>query len=403
MVMGLATILSCKLECGSKSSPEIGHEHSMNTTSHFIPSAIPLKPEKSTSLAIHTSQSHTIVPLSPITTVHANQTSKSLWGICFSPYRANQNPDCGVFPTITEIREELNFIRNSDLSGRVRTYSCMGPLFKIPEMCLELQMECWPGAWLSRYRGATERELQALIAVGRKKLPNTPVLIVGNEVLLRNDLSEEELIKDIKRVKKETGLPVAYADVGGLWEQHPNVARCVDVIIVHLYPYWDGIAIDNAVDALLNNWRKLSLDNPSKRIVIGETGWPLAGEPNSVGSSYTGIVKKTSENPGAAVPSLKNQARYFSDFMQASKVYTLEYFYFSLFCESWKKKQEGVRGANWGLFFANGKMNPALGTQLPYTHLRQWDSRTSTFSTIHKLKKGVVERFTISPPAIFAL
>lgn len=347
-----------------------------------IPAAPVVTPSNAAPISLPLSTTSQIAPMAaqtgrgvrqprPTLSPAASQpTDHGLYGICFSPYRDNQNPDDGVYPTISEIEEELRFIKDSGLALRIRTYSCMGTLFNIPELCRDMGLECWPGAWLSRYHGATEREVRALIAIGRKKLPNIPVLIVGNEVLLRNDLSEHDLIETIKRVKRETGLPVAYADVGGMWDLHPEVSRYVDVIVVHLYPYWDGHAIDGAVDALVEQWRKLSSKNPGKRIVIGETGWPLAGEINGIGASYSSIVKSTTGNTpgdtqGAAVPSPENQARYLREFLQASQANHLEYFYFSLFCENWKTKQEGIRGAKWGLFYANGTMNPSLGNMLP--------------------------------------
>jgi exo-beta-1,3-glucanase (GH17 family) len=371
-IIGFAGIMSCR-----HAPAPVDHSPIIPIVKAADPKT-PLPPSIANSPAPHIPQSSPVpvpsrctpAPLSGVAASPAIPAAQSLYGICFSPYRSNQNPDCGVFPTREEIRQELQFIRNSDLAPRIRTYSCMGSLVDIPELCRQMGLECWPGAWLSRYRGATERELQALITVGRMKLPNTPVLIVGNEVLLRNDMSERELIKAIIRVKHETGLPIAYADVGGMWDQHPEVARYVDVILVHLYPYWDGHSIDGAIDALLEQWRKLVRDHPDKRIVIGETGWPLAGELNGIGSSYTGIVQSTTghspgEAQGMAVPSPKNQARYLHEFIQASQANRLEYFYFSLFCEAWKAKQEGTRGANWGLFLADGTINPSLGNLLP--------------------------------------
>jgi len=96
----------------------------------------------------------------------------TLSGVCFSPYRKNQSPDNGVFPTEEEIRQELEFVKESKISNRIRIYSCMKTLASVPTLSQKLGIECWPGAWLSRYHGPTEREVEALIEVGKKKLPN---------------------------------------------------------------------------------------------------------------------------------------------------------------------------------------------------------------------------------------
>jgi exo-beta-1,3-glucanase (GH17 family) len=160
-----------------------------------------------------------------------------LKGICFSPFRENESPDCAVFPTKSEIIQDLQFIHRSGITKRIRTYSCSDTLAIVPQECQVLGIECWPGAWISRFQEPTEREITALIKVGKMHLTNCPVLIVGNEVLLRKDLDEENLIKLINRVKRETGLPVAYAEIGGVWIEHKKVADVVDVMLVHLYPW----------------------------------------------------------------------------------------------------------------------------------------------------------------------
>lgn len=271
-----------------------------------------------------------------------------LKGICFSPIRTRQDPDCGVLPTQEEIREELEFMKKARISGRIRTYSCLGTMGIVPSLCEDLEIECWPGAWLGKYPVSTEREMQSLIAIGKRNLSHVPVLIVGNEVLLRNDMTEEQLIDAILRVKRETGAQVAYAEIGAVLLQHPKVVDAVDVVLVHLYPYWEGKSIEQAVPSLVQQWKQIREAYPEKQVLIGETGWPSTGETNS-----------------EALPSPENQARYFKEFLDASAACGIDYFYFALFAERWKAKQEGVRGAHWGLFSAEGQLNPYLPETLP--------------------------------------
>ncbi|MEQ1841946.1 MAG: glycosyl hydrolase family 17 protein, partial [Verrucomicrobiales bacterium] len=137
--------------------------------------------------------------------------------------------------------------------------------------------------------------------------------------------------------------PVAYAETASVWLKHPEVAKSVDVLLVHLYPYWDGLPIDQAIPALVSRFQELRKVFPGKRIVIGETGWPSRGE-----------IRE------AAVPSQANQARYLKEFLAASGAADLDYFYFSLFSESWKTVQEGLRGAHWGLFSESGQPHPDI-------------------------------------------
>lgn len=269
----------------------------------------------------------------------------TLRGVCFGPYRSNQNPDCGVYPTIEEIRKELLFIKEAGIAPKLRTYSCVETLSNVPKISMELGLECWPGAWLGNDRCANEREIQALIEVGKLKLPNCPALIVGNEVLLRKDLSEDELILFIQRVKKETGMLVAYADCVD-FRKYPKVVKVADILLLHLYPYWDGESLYSSMDALLHRWDRTTKAYPEKRILIGETGWPADGNSN-----------------GKAIPSPKNQATYLKEFLKTSRKKKIDYFYFSLLSESWKARtNEGPQGAHWGLLLENGKLRPHLKT-----------------------------------------
>jgi exo-beta-1,3-glucanase (GH17 family) len=296
-----------------------------------------------------------------ISTVTSNSVPL-LYGICFSPFRKNESPDCAVFPTKQEIMEDLRFISYSGITKRIRTYSCDGTLGIVPIECQSLGIECWPGAWISRFQEPTEREIRALIKVGQMHLTNCPALIVGNEVLLRKDMDEDTLIKLIGRVKRETGMPVAYAEIGGIWYQHPKVADAVDVMLVHLYPYWDGQNIGAAVPSLVNEMQKLEKTFPNKRIVIGETGWPSAGDiqyGHNQSGNYDGDFRISGQDT-KAVPSEEYQANYFGQFIQAARTYKFEYFYFSLFSESWKAQKEGLQGSNWGLFTELGSLKPRL-------------------------------------------
>ena len=273
---------------------------------------------------------------------------RPLKGLCYSPFRANQDPDCGVAPTEKELVEDLEFIKRCGLSRRIRTYGSSGTLQTVPAACLRLGLECWPGAWLSRHAGPTERELTALIEIGRERLTNCPVLIVGNEALLRHDMSEDRLIEALQRVRRDTGLPVAYAEIADVWLRHPRVMESVDVALVHIYPFWSEQPIDNAVAHLVDTWNGVKRRYPDKKLVLGETGWPSAGQ-----------------SRGRAIPSGENQARYLTELLCACQDQGIDYFYFELFDEPWKK--EMGCGGHWGLFTADGKLKSDLAPVVPPT------------------------------------
>ena len=68
------------------------------------------------------------------------------------------------------------------------------------------------GAWISADRARNEREIDALIALAQAGLVG--VAVVGNEVLLRGDLPEAELLAYVARVKAAVpeGVPVGCVD-----------------------------------------------------------------------------------------------------------------------------------------------------------------------------------------------
>jgi hypothetical protein len=131
------------------------------------------------------------------------------------------------------------------------------------------------------------------------------------------------------------------------WMKHPELAKAVDFITVHIYPFWQKIPIDAAIRFLDQEYTQLQKTFPDKQIVIGETGWPSAGP------AY-----------GAAMPGAANQARYLGEFINWAQAKGVQYFYFDAFDEGWKVHEEGV-GTHWGLYQQDGKVKPALSAMLP--------------------------------------
>lgn len=265
--------------------------------------------------------------------------SAKLRGVCYGPFRDNQDPDKGVLPSTKEIGEDVAFI--SRLASSLRTYGVGGSQEAIPELCEKHGVDCYPGAWLGKYKTENRKEIDALIRIGKAGLKHTRALIVGNEVLLREDMSEQELAGFIREVKAATGLPVTTAEIWGQWLKHPGLAREVDFLLVHIHPYWEGVAADKAGQHVLSAWRQVSRSFPGKKIVIGETGWPTAGKA-----------------VGGAEPSTAGQARFIGDFLSLAGSEGISYFFFEAFDEMWKKKFEGEAGAFWGIFQSNGPVKP---------------------------------------------
>ncbi len=284
--------------------------------------------------------------LGTATKSESNANTVKFAGLCYSPYRDNENPDAGIPPTIGELSEDIAFIKN--LTNSIRTYGVTGNLEQIPFLCEQLGIDCYPGAWISIDVCENERQMKNLIRIAKSNLTHVKGLIVGNEVLLRKDISEQGLIEFISRVRDSTSLPVASAETWDVWLEHPALAQAVDVLFVHIYPYWVGTTVEQGANYVLEKWNALRTRYPDKTLVIGEAGWPSQGK----------IL-------GNAIPSEENQKRYLSDFVSMASSNHIGYFYFGAFDEKWKSKLEGETGPHWGLYYSSGSPKPLLKDLIP--------------------------------------
>jgi exo-beta-1,3-glucanase (GH17 family) len=272
--------------------------------------------------------------------------SDKLDGVGYGPARDGQYPSLGDLPAEEEIWEDIQFI--STLAHSIRTYGITGSMEAIPSFSSEAGLDCFPGAWISKNGQQNDREIQALISVGTRGLKSVKGLVVGNETLLRQDLPEEGLVRYIKQVKDSTGQPVGTAEPWYIWLEHPHLACNVDFLFVHIYPYWEGLSIDDAAEYVFDKLQEVRQAYPGKRVIIGETGWPTGGD----------II-------GEAVPGERNQSDFIAGFLTLNHEHDAEYFVFEVFDEKWKETIEGQVGAHWGLYYSDGALKPELGDMIP--------------------------------------
>src|SRR5262245_29543693 len=169
-----------------------------------------------------------------------------------------------------------------------------------------------------------------------KRFPDVIVaVVVGNEVLLRGEMSEPVLARTIRGVKAQVSMPVTYADVWEFWLRHRELASATDFVTIHILPYWEDHPIPareaaNHIAAIRN---RVAADFPGKEIVIGEVGWPSAGRMRE-----------------AALPSPVNQARVLHDILARGRRDNFKVNVIEAFDQPWKRYQEGTVGGHWGLF-----------------------------------------------------
>ena len=136
-----------------------------------------------------------------------------------------------------QIRRRIDIIKPH--TKRVRSFSCTEGNELIPKIAKENGMKTLVGAWLGKYKSINENEIAGLIEVA--KAGHADIVAVGNEVLYREDLSEDELLDYIYRVKKALpGIPVGYVDAYYEFGNRPRITTACDVILANCYPFWEG-------------------------------------------------------------------------------------------------------------------------------------------------------------------
>ena len=254
-------------------------------------------------------------------------------GLSFSPYVEGQGP--GTVIEEAQIRERLAVIEPH--VRWIRTFSCTDGHERIPAIAREKGLKTMVGIWLDDDREHNELELENAIRVAKEG--HVDILAVGNEVLLRGDLSEDELLDYMRRAKEGApGVEVGYVDAYFEFVDHPRITDACDVLLANCYPFWEGCPAEHALLYMKDMYRRVSSVANGKRVIVSETGWPNIG---------------TAE--GAAVPSFENAVKYFIDTCRWSEEENIEIFYFSSFDESWKVGAEGDVGAYWGLWDKDGQ------------------------------------------------
>ena len=275
---------------------------------------------------------------------------KRIQGFAFSPFRASEDPTHFEMPTDTEIDADLQLLEGQ--VNAVRTYSVGGTLSDVPELADRHGLNVALGAWLDADRDKNEEQLRTVIDLANTH-QNVVRVIIGNEVLFRGDLKIEELARYLDRARASIGQPVGTAETWHTWLAYPELAQHVDFIGVHLLPYWEGVAVDRAVDYSFSQLRRLQKTFPHKPIVIAEIGWPSRG--------------RTRES---AVASDANEALFLRRFLQRAEQEQIVYYVMEAFDQPWKAYLEGAVGSYWGVYDVN--RHPKFAFTAPIVRVPEW-------------------------------
>lgn len=255
-------------------------------------------------------------------------------GLCFSPYEEGQS--VGDQISEEQIRRRMEIIK--PYTKWIRTFSCTDGNEIIPRIAHEYGIKTLVGAWLGDDDDINKREIAGLIKLAKEGYVD--IAAVGNEVMYRGDLTEDELLDFMNEVKQAIpDVLMGYVDAYYEFTDRPRITEACDVILANCYPFWEGCPLEYSLLYMKEMFAQATAAAKGKKVIITETGWP------NKGTNFEG-----------SFPTHDNAIKYFVNSQKWSSEDDIEMFYFSSFDESWKVGDEGDVGAYWGLWDKNEKL-----------------------------------------------
>jgi exo-beta-1,3-glucanase (GH17 family) len=256
--------------------------------------------------------------------------------VSYAPFRDTQTPLVqGTHIPAEQIAQDLADL--AKVTDCVRTYSIENGLDQVPGEAAKVGLKVIQGIWLGSDRPKNLTQITTAVNLTKQFPDVITALVVGNEVLLRGEMTTSDLAANIRSVKAQVSVPVTYADVWEFWLKNREIYDAVDFITIHILPYWEDMPIRakfaaSHVDSIR---KRMAVAFPGKEILIGETGWPSAGRMRE-----------------GALPSRTNQARIVSEILDLAKKEGFRVNLIEAYDQPWKRQLEGTVGGYWGLFDA---------------------------------------------------
>ncbi|KAJ2503752.1 glycoside hydrolase 3 protein [Coemansia sp. RSA 1972] len=264
------------------------------------------------------------------TTLGASQ----FFGLNYNPKR----PD-GSCPNVYQVQNDLKVLR--PYTNRLRIYSVHDcnqgePVLRAMENT-DWKVEL--GLWVNKNDAVFEADKQELLRLTKyfNFAKQVSAVVVGSEAVYRKEQTAEQLAAKIRNVKQAlanvglASIPVTTSETWPTYYQ--TLINEVDFVNMHGFPFWEGVSIDKANDKMFQHIYDLKAAAKGKKVVVGETGWPSAGD-----------------HYGAAETGMHNAQYYLQQFVCRAARENIEYYYFNSFDQNWASTNNAsnVEG-NWGI------------------------------------------------------
>jgi exo-beta-1,3-glucanase (GH17 family) len=280
--------------------------------------------------------------------------------ICYSGYRHGQSPGDKVYPSLAQIREDLQILKKN--WQLLRLYDCSPHGERVLEVIHRdgLQFQVMLGAYLGAEMnnfgcpwGATftqeqldanqrenAAEIERLITLARRYPDIVFSVAVGNEATVDwtdHFVPVAQMIEYVRRVKKAVAQPVTFCENYVPW-QHKlrDLVPELDFISLHTYPVWEYKHIHEAIDYTRENYDSVARLYPGKTVVITEAGWATNSNGRGMNAEHA---------------SQELQDLYCRDLMEWTQRCAIQCFVFEAFDEPWKGSPDPLEPEkHWGLF-----------------------------------------------------
>jgi exo-beta-1,3-glucanase (GH17 family) len=265
--------------------------------------------------------------------------------VSYSPFRLPDINPFNYLASVTPAQIETDLTILKSRTDCVRTYGLTQGIDAVPAVARKLGMRVKLGIWLARDAPQNQAQIAKGLSLARLYPDVIELLVVGNEVLLRRELTVKQLGEILMTTRAQSTVPITYADVWEFWQRNAELAQHVDVVTVHILPYWEDhpVAVHEAARHVQTIGNQMQIAFNGKPVWIGETGWPAAGRQRD-----------------GAVPGTVEQSQFFRELLLLRPAIAQDFNVIEAFDQPWKRSFEGAMGGYWGLFDAEGRPRVSL-------------------------------------------
>jgi exo-beta-1,3-glucanase (GH17 family) len=230
--------------------------------------------------------------------------------ICYSGYRHGQSPGEKIYPSLAEIREDLQILRKH--WQLLRLYDCSPHAERVLEVIrtdglpFQVMLGAYLGAEMNNFGcpwGVTyteeqleasqrenDAEIERLIVLAGRYPDIVFSVAVGNECTVDwtdHFVPVPHMIEYVRRVKKAVAQPVTFCENYVPWQNKlRELVPELDFISLHTYPVWEYKHIHEAIDYTRENFDSVARMYPDKPVVVTEAGWATSSNGRGMNAEH---------------------------------------------------------------------------------------------------------------------